>query len=215
MTSLNDLIKSRPQKETFNPPADEPLDKTSGGAPPYAFPPELIKELAGKTEAEISSTLSKFRTGLSEHRTRISEHRTDLSEHRTDLSDYRSKLSGHRTSLSDIRSHMANERTHLSQVRTAVSLMSFGITLNRFSITLRESHLMPEDRPIFRQTENVGLGMVILGIVLLAWSVWRFERVYHDIETLTFKPPRLGVLILSLTIMLLGAASTVWMISGD
>jgi putative membrane protein len=215
MKTLSDLLKGRPKKETYDPPVDLPLDQTSGGAPSYDFPPELIRELAGKTETQISSTLSKFRTGLSEHRTHMSEHRTDLSEHRTDLSDYRTELSQHRTVLSDARSHMANERTLMSGVRTAVALMGLGITLNRFSITLEESNRMANTHAmVFRDSANIGLGMVILGVLILGMAQWRYMKVRKQIETLTFQPPHLSLLIFSTTIVLFGALSTILMLTG-
>jgi putative membrane protein len=215
MKTLSDLLKGRPKKETYDPPVDLPLDQTSGGAPSYDFPPELIRELAGKTETQISSTLSKFRTGLSEHRTHMSEHRTDLSEHRTDLSDYRTELSQRRTALSDARSHMANERTHMAGIRTAVALLSFGITLNRFSITLEEANrLTPGHGTALRDSANIGMGMVILGIIILGMSLWRYMKVRHQIDAMSYEPPRASLFILSTLLILLGAASTIIMFMG-
>jgi putative membrane protein len=236
MKPLADILKNRPPRRTFNPPEDLPFDQTTGGSPPYPFPPELIKEMAGKSEAEISSLLSKFRTGLSEHRTRASEHRTDLSEHRTDLSGYRSELSDlrtemsrhrtelsehrtdlseHRTFLSDSRSLMSNERTHLGYLRTGVSLMSFGITLNRFAIFLAQSR--PDQDPAAAQalrmrmltTEQIGLGMVALGVAVLLWSLYRYKTVNDQILVRRLKPPVISTAMVTLAILLLGAFTTV------
>lgn len=237
MRTLEDILKNRPPKVTFDPPADEPLDETDGGAPPYPLPPELIREIAGKSEAEISTLMSKFRTGLSEHRTHASEHRTDLSEHRTDLSQYRSELSDlrtelskhrtelsehrtdlseHRTALSDSRSLLANERTHLGYLRTAVALMSFGITLNRFAIFLvqdRDAGGMTAAQITQRveSTEHVGIGMVVVGVALLIWSLFRYRRVNQHILVERLKPSRFSVVALTLAVILLGAATTFYL----
>ena len=218
MKSVFDLLKQRPKKETFDPQADTPLDQADGRAP-YVLPPELIHELAGKSEEEISVTLSKFRTEMSEHRTRMSEHRTDLSEHRTDLSDYRTELSGtrtqmseHRTALSDSRSHLSNERTHLSYVRTGISLMSFGITLNRFAIFLAEDSRLPQQHWIAQRlhsTEQIGLVMVILGVVFLLWSLHRYRVVKAEIDSGEVKPPQLSLTLLTLSIVAFGAVTAI------
>jgi putative membrane protein len=218
MKSVFDLLRQRPKKETFDPHADKPIDQTDGSAP-YVLPPELIHELAGKSEEEISVTLSKFRTELSEHRTRLSEHRTDLSEHRTDLSDYRTELSGertqmseHRTALSDSRSHLANERTHLAYVRTGVSLMSFGITLNRFAIFLAEDSRLPQQSWItlrMHSTEQIGLVMVVLGVGFLLWSLHRYRVVKSEIDSGDVKPPQLSLTLLTLAIIAFGAVTAI------
>lgn len=237
MRTLEDILKNRPPKVTFDPPADKPLDETEGGSPPYPLPAELMREVEGKSEGEISTTMSKFRTGLSEHRTHASEHRTDLSEHRTDLSQYRSELSDlrtelskhrtelsehrtdlseHRTALSDSRSLLANERTHLGYLRTAVALMSFGITLNRFALFLvqdRDSGGLTTAQIARRveSTEHVGIGMVVVGIVLLIWSLFRYHHVNHHILVARLKPSRVSVIALTVTIILTGAATTIYL----
>lgn len=213
MQSLADLLRGRPGKRVYDPPADLPLDKTDGTAPPYAFPEGLARQIEEKESDEVSSTLSKYRTGLSEHRTRLSEHRTDLSEHRTDLSGYRTELSEHRTTLSYDRSHLSNERTHLSYVRTGVSLLSFGITLNRFAVFLTQSDGLGTGRisteARMRSTEYIGLGMAILGTLLLVWSLFRYKSVHEQIMGKAFVPPKTAVIVLTLAVVGLGAATSI------
>ena len=237
MRTLEDILNKRPPKLNFNPPIDKPLDETDGGSPPYPLPAELMREVEGKSEGEISTTMTKFRTGLSEHRTRASEHRTDLSEHRTDLSQYRSELSDlrtelskhrtelsehrtdlseHRTALSDSRSLLANERTHLGYLRTGVALMSFGITLNRFAIFLMQEGKAGDRTPEqilqrVESTEHVGIGMVVLGILMLVWSLFRYRKVNRDILVARLKPSRISVVGLTLAIILLACATTIYL----
>jgi putative membrane protein len=131
----------------------------------------------------------------------------------TELSKHRTHLSEHRTGLSALRSHLSNERTHLSYLRTAVSLIGFGITLNRFSIYLQqEKHLEPAgSHLLLRNTRNVGSGMVILGLALLLWSVYRYWLVSKEIEAGLSKPRYRAVTVMTLFLIALGGASAVWL----
>ena len=115
---------------------------------------------------------------------------------------------------SDIGSHLANERTHLAYLRTALSLMSFGITINRFSIYLQQSgdaQKLNHDAFPLRSTANVGLGMLVVGIALLLWSLMRYRRVHVEIIEQRFAPSSTSVTLLTLAIVLLGAVSAVWL----
>ena len=123
------------------------------------------------------------------------------------------ELSAERTSLSHLRSHLANERTHLAYLRTAVSLIGFGITLNRFSIYLLENReLSPQStRWGLRNTENVGIAMVLLGVVVMAYSLHRFWRVSRDIESAQYVPRYRPVLLLTIGLFVMGGASALWL----
>ena len=130
-----------------------------------------------------------------------------------ELSFHRTELSTHRTVLSDARSHMSNERTHLAYLRTALSLMSFGITLNRFSIYLREGKLAPQKVPgLLHQTEFIGAGITILGIIILFWAIYRFRRVETAIKMDNYKSSTTEITILSIGILILGGVISLWMI---
>lgn len=122
-------------------------------------------------------------------------------------------LSVQRTGLADLRSHLANERTHLAYLRTAISLFGFGITLNRFSIFLEEKDLIPKDQslPLLRGTENTGAGMVVVALALLAWSLYRYWHVNQDIRTAQFRPLHRAVIAVTVLLVLLGGATTVWL----
>ena len=119
-----------------------------------------------------------------------------------------------RTELSNVRSHLANERTQLSFLRTGISLISFGVTLNRFSLFLIQNENMTTHAgvPFLRDTENVGIGMVILGSLLLIWSVQHFLKTAKEIDSSSFKPSKWSLLIFTLAVVVLGTLMTFWLI---
>ncbi|WP_368564687.1 YidH family protein [Pseudoxanthomonas sp. UTMC 1351] len=151
--------------------------------------PDLPQDLAQSIEGKDSGTAS-----------------TLLSTHRT-------KLSIRRTGLSDLRSHLANERTHLAYLRTSISLIGFGITINRFAIFLQEKHVLSgtQHRPLLRDTENAGAGMVIVGLALVAWSLYRYWHVNHDIEQGVFRPLHRAVISVTVLLLLGGGATAAWL----
>ena len=151
---------------------------------PPVLPPELQKAIENKPDAATSSTT---------------------------LSMYRTRLSVYRTQVSNLRSHLANERTHLSYLRTTVSLIGFGITLNRFSIYLIQQELQPGRSAMLRDTENAGLGMVVLGLLLLVWSIYRYWRVGQDIERGEYVRRQRGTIAASLGLLLLGGLTALWL----
>jgi putative membrane protein len=122
-------------------------------------------------------------------------------------------LSVHRTGLSDLRSHLSNERTHLAYLRTSISLIGFGITINRFAIFLQEKHMLAEaqHRPMLRDTENAGAGMVLVGLVLVAWSLFRYWHVNQDIERGVFRPLHRAVISVTVLLLLGGGATAAWL----
>ncbi len=123
-------------------------------------------------------------------------------------------LSMHRTGLADLRSHLANERTHLAYLRTAISLIGFGITLNRFSIFLQEKGLAAKDQAdvMLRDTEHAGAGMVVVGLLLLAWSLYRYWHVNQDIRKAQFRPLHRAVIAVTVLLILLGGGTTIWLL---
>ena len=129
------------------------------------------------------------------------------------LSTHRTKLSIHRTGLSDLRSHLANERTHLSYLRTSISLIGFGITINRFSIFLQEHKKIAVDGtgPMLRTSENAGAGMVVIGLALIVWSLYRYWHVNQDIEQARFRPLHRAVIMLTVLLVLAGGFTAAWL----
>ena len=122
-------------------------------------------------------------------------------------------LASHRTGLADLRSHLANERTHLAYLRTAISLIGFGITINRFSIFLQQKGKLEPGAGLsaMRESEFAGAGMVGVGLLLLAWSIYRYWHVNQDIVKARFRPLHKMVIGLSLALLAGGGATVAWM----
>ena len=106
------------------------------------------------------------------------------------------------------REHQANERTFLAWLRTSIALISFGIAIARFAIFLRqlnlaitqqEAHVNP-----FSNSENLGLALVISGIVTIVLAAWRYNQVFWQIERGDYKPNRLIVWMMTVVVIILG-----------
>jgi putative membrane protein len=123
------------------------------------------------------------------------------------------ELAATRTSLADLRSHLANERTHLAYMRTCVSLIGFGITLNRFAVFLQQNDKLQAGQTFgaMHDTQNVGMGMVVLGIVLACWSIYRYKRVNNDIRNARFRPMDRAVVTMTLVFLLIGCVTAAWL----
>lgn len=123
------------------------------------------------------------------------------------------ELAVHRTGLADLRSYLANERTHLAYLRTAVSLIGFGITINRFSIFVQEKGVQVESHvvPAFRTSEYAGAGMVVIGLILVLWSLYRYWHVTQDIAKARFRPLHRAVTTLTLLLLLAGGTTSFWL----
>lgn len=168
----------------------QPYDPKQGRDRP--LPQGLSDAIAGKDAGSVS--------------TRLSEHRTSLSEHRTDMAE-------HRSGLADLRSHLANERTHLAYLRTAISLIGFGITINRFSVFLQQQGKLALDQKagVLRSAEHAGAGMVVIGLTLIAWSLYRYWHVNRDIEQAVFRPLHRAVITLTVLLLTAGGFTAAWL----
>jgi len=129
------------------------------------------------------------------------------------LASHRTRLSIQRTSLADLRSNLANERTHLAYLRTAISLIGFGITINRFSVFLQEKGKLATDNsgPMMRSSEYAGAGMVIIGLMVMLWSLYRYWHVKQDIERAVFRPLHRAVVMLTAMLLLAGGFTSAWL----
>ncbi len=109
------------------------------------------------------------------------------------------------------REHQANERTFLAWLRTSIALISFGFALARFGLFLRQlgvvvTHQQLPANPIFN-SQNLGVGMVVFGIALIALAAWRYSQVFWQIERGDYQPSRITVLLMAGVVIVLGTLS--------
>jgi putative membrane protein len=106
-----------------------------------------------------------------------------------------------------IRDHLANERTFLAYLRTSLSLLSIGISINRFSLYLLEKSIGTAgsgERATLVGAEQLGIGMVVIGLILLVYGIVRFTQMNREIEAQTYRPNTAAMWLLS-GIVLVGA----------
>ncbi|MBD0263694.1 MAG: DUF202 domain-containing protein [Tolypothrix sp. Co-bin9] len=109
------------------------------------------------------------------------------------------------------REHQANERTFLAWLRTSIALIGFGFAIARFSLFLRQLHStltqqQPQVHPIFN-SENLGVCLVIFGIIVIASAAWHYNQVFWQIEHGNYRPNRFMVSIITIVVMILGTLS--------
>ncbi len=109
------------------------------------------------------------------------------------------------------REHQANERTFLAWLRTALALIGFGFAIARFSLFLRQlqtafTHQVVPPHPLFN-AENLGVSLVVFGIITIALAAWRYNQVFQQIEQGNYRPSRLLIWVLTGTVMILGILS--------
>jgi len=106
------------------------------------------------------------------------------------------------------REHQANERTFLAWLRTSIALISFGIAIARFGIFLRQLNVAITQQEAqvnpLTNSENLGLALVISGILTIVLAVWRYNQVFWQIERGNYKPSRLIVWIMTGIVIVLG-----------
>ncbi|HAZ45507.1 MAG TPA: hypothetical protein DDW76_30005 [Cyanobacteria bacterium UBA11369] len=107
------------------------------------------------------------------------------------------------------REHQANERTFLAWLRTSIALIGFGFAIARFGLFLRElqSSVTGQDSPTnsFISSQNIGIGLVVIGIILVALSAWRYNKVLGQIERGDYRPSSLIIWIISAIVMIIGS----------
>jgi putative membrane protein len=108
--------------------------------------------------------------------------------------------------------HLANERTILAWIRTAIAVITLGVAINRFSLFLMEVHqLVPGSNAANRHVEKLGIGLVILGIVIMCGAIAHYLRVGRTIESETYRPANLFLVLTSITIVLMGGGALFWL----
>ncbi|NJL42188.1 MAG: DUF202 domain-containing protein [Leptolyngbyaceae cyanobacterium SM1_4_3] len=108
------------------------------------------------------------------------------------------------------REHQANERTFLAWLRTAIALIGFGLAIARFGLFLQELQTAVADESAvqsFFSYQNLGIALVIVGLVVIVLSVWRYNQVFWQIEQASYRPSRLMVWLTAGTVLILGLLS--------
>ncbi len=109
------------------------------------------------------------------------------------------------------REHQANERTFLAWLRTSIGLIGFGFALARFGLFLRQlsstlTQQEPVPHPVFN-SENLGISLVIFGIVTIALAAWRYNQVFWQIEQGNYQPKRFTVWLMTGFVIFFGILS--------
>jgi putative membrane protein len=109
------------------------------------------------------------------------------------------------------REHQANERTFLAWMRTSIALIGFGFAIARFSLFIHQLHStltqqQPQIHPIFN-SENLGVCLVIFGIIIIALAAWHYNQVFWQIEDSNYRPNRRMVFTITAVMMIFGTLS--------
>ena len=83
--------------------------------------------------------------------------------------------------------HAANERTFLAWVRTAIAMMAFGFLLERFDLFLQIAAVTLGPTapriPATRFGRDAGLGLLLLGVAMMAVAAIRFLQTRSAIDS--------------------------------
>lgn len=116
------------------------------------------------------------------------------------------------------REHQANERTFLAWLRTSIALIGFGFAIARFGLFLRQlqTSVTRQAAPTHLvNSENLGISLVIIGIVVIGLAAWRYNQVFWQIERGDYRPSRLMVWFLAGLVISLGTLSIPLMLGRD
>lgn len=109
------------------------------------------------------------------------------------------------------REHQANERTFLAWLRTSIALIGFGFAIARFGLFFQQlqATLMQQPvlvHPLFN-SKNLGVTLVIFGILVIALAAWQYNRVFWQIERSDYRPSRWLVAMMTVVVMTIGLFS--------
>ncbi len=122
-------------------------------------------------------------------------------------------LKAQQARLHHVSEHLANERTILAWIRTAIAVMTLGIAINRFSLFLLEfSRTVPGGRTVNIHAEELGIGLVALGVLVMMGAVWHYLRVARMIDEGSYTPSRMKIVAAALAVLLLGGTSLAWLL---
>jgi putative membrane protein len=109
------------------------------------------------------------------------------------------------------REHQANERTFLAWLRTSIALIGFGFAIARFGLFFQQlqATLMQQPvliHPLFN-SKNLGVALVVFGILVIALAAWQYNRVFWQIERSDYRPSRWLVAMMTAVVMIIGLFS--------
>jgi putative membrane protein len=111
------------------------------------------------------------------------------------------------------REHQANERTFLAWLRTSIALIGFGFAIARFGLFIRQLNFTLTQQPQepaphrFFTSENLGISLVIFGIMTLVLAAWRYNQVFWQIEQGNYQPSRFTVWVMTGVVVIFGILS--------
>lgn len=109
------------------------------------------------------------------------------------------------------REHQANERTFLAWLRTSIALIGFGFAIARFGLFLQQlqATLVQQPaviHPLFN-SKNLGITLVVFGVVVIALAAWQYNRVFWQIERSDYRPSRWLVGVMTAVVIAIGLLS--------
>ncbi len=107
---------------------------------------------------------------------------------------------------------LANERTFLAWVRTSLGIMAFGFVIVKFSLFLSQMRLLMGIERFPNSQANqldqsfssmIGYVMILLGIVVLFVSYFRYNTIHKHLLRGVFNPSRRIMMYLTIGIILI------------
>jgi putative membrane protein len=112
--------------------------------------------------------------------------------------------------------YLAAERTFLAWIRTGLALMGFGFVVARFGLFLEA--LQTEHSTFQSRTYGLsfwfGTGLIVLGVLVNAFSAWSHIRLIHQLERggpLSHRPSTLALAV-AVILAALGLAMAIYLI---
>lgn len=112
-----------------------------------------------------------------------------------------------------VRDHLANERTYLAWMRTGIATMGFGIVIAKLRYLFPTTALAPPSGG-FVHAANIGLFFAIVGLLIVAASVWRYVGVMEDIRQRRYRASKSMALAFSAVVIVLGMLITWYLANG-
>jgi len=82
-----------------------------------------------------------------------------------------------------------------------LAIARFSLFLRQFQATVTQQEV---SSPPFFNSETLGMSLVVFGIAVIPLALWRYNRVFWQIERGDYRPNRVLVWIMSATVMILG-----------